>query len=338
MLYGSIEGVGKPVSRIVLGTAYPALTSGTQDPGELADLLNTAVSTGINTIDTAKVYGQSQAMLGGWIAGLSKNERDRLVIETKGCHPLDDGTPRVTQQALDEDIDDSLNKLNVDYIDVYLLHRDNPQVPAGEIVEWLNAQQQAGHIRAFGGSNWTSDRLAEANDYAAAHGLTPFTVSSPNFSLAAQEGDPWIGSSVTLNGADGAANARELDWYRGSQMAVFAYSVLGRGFMTGMFTSDDRAAAEARLDEPARRGYCYASNFERLRRAEILAIRKHVSVPQIAIAWAFAHDLNLYALLSCTSEAIIRSNAAALDLTLSPEEAAWLNLESEELETELDVE
>ena len=332
MQYGSIRGVDKPVSRIVLGTAYEALTSGRQDPVELADLLDTAFAAGINTLDTAKVYGQSQTMLGGWLKSKTNAERDQLVIETKGCHPLDDGTPRVNESALAEDIDDSLNKLNIDYIDIYMLHRDDPNIPAGDIVEWLNAQQASGRIRAFGGSNWTSARLAEANDYAAAHGLTPFVVSSPNYSLSAQEGNPWIGNSVTLNGADQTTNSQELDWYRGSQMAVFAYSVLGRGFMTGMFRSNDRAKAESRLDEAAQRGYCYPHNFERLRRAEILAARKGVSVAQIAIAWVFAHGLNLYALLSCTSEAIIHSNVSALDVELTPVEAAWLNLERNELD------
>ncbi|NMM93959.1 aldo/keto reductase [Bifidobacterium oedipodis] len=322
MQYGTITGLDKPVSRIVFGTAYGSLLNGTQRPEELAALLDTAIANGINTIDTAKAYGQAQAMIGNWLKG--RDDRDQLVIETKGCHPLDDGTERVTKRDLDEDVDDSLNKLNTDYIDIYLLHRDNPQVPAGEIVEWLNEHHQAGRIKAFGGSNWSPNRIAEANAYAAEHGLVPFTVSSPNYSLAVQEGTPWAGVCTTLNGDDMQADR---EWYRDNRMAVFAYSVLGRGFMTGMFRSDDRATAEARLDEFARRGYCYPDNFERLRRAEILAAERGVPVAQIAVAWVFTQGLDMYALLSCTSDEIIRSNAAALDICLTETEAAWLNLE-----------
>ncbi|WP_223851982.1 aldo/keto reductase [Bifidobacterium myosotis] len=322
MKYGSINGVNKPASRIVFGTAYAALVSGDQEPEEFGALIETAIDTGINTIDTAKQYGAAQDTVGAWLAHY--RQRDQLVIETKGCHPSEDGTSRVTEEDLSNDLLESLDKLHTSYVDVYLLHRDDPSVPAGDIVEWLNAQHRAGRIHAFGGSNWTPKRIQEANDYAAAHDLIPFAVSSPNYSLAVQEDNPWMGDCSTLNGA---SMAEDRAWYRANQLPMFAYSVLGRGFMTGMFASDDLDTAEQRLDEAARKGYCYPDNFERLRRAEILAARKSASVAQIAIAWVLSQDLNVYALLSCTSPAIIASNVGALAVDLTPEEMRWLNLE-----------
>ena len=79
----------------------------------------------------------------------------------------------------------------MDKIDLYVLHRDDPEKPVGPIVETLHAAKEAGQVGAYGGSNWGADRLQEANAYAAAHGLTPFAASSPQFSLAVQQEPPW---------------------------------------------------------------------------------------------------------------------------------------------------
>lgn len=322
MKYGKVQGIDTPVSRIVFGTAFGSFLSGDGDP---APLIDKAVELGINTFDCAKGYGHAQEMLGNWLK--TRKDRERFVIETKGCHPLvseNYAKSRVTKEALDADLAESLEQLHTPYVDLYLLHRDDPNVPAGEIVEWLNEHYRKGEIRAFGGSNWTPERITEANDYAKAHDLVPFTVSSPNYSLAVEEKDPWIGVSITLGGED---KATDREWYRANQMAVFAYSVLGRGFMTGMFRSDDREAAECKLDEPARVGFLFDNNFERLRRAEILAENKGCAVAQIAAAWVLYQGMNVFALLSCTSVPIIESNAGAVDIELTARECAWLNLE-----------
>lgn len=210
---------------------------------------------------------------------------------------------------------------------MYLLHRDDPRVPAGEIVEWLNEHRRKGEIRTFGGSNWTPARLKEANEYAAQHGLTPMSVSSPNYSLAVEHNNPWIGVGTTLNGPDKTADR---EWYRRTGLAVFAYSSLARGFMTGMFRSSRPDIAAARLDEAAREGFMYPDNFERLRRAEILAERKHVSVAQIALAWVLSQNMNVFAIASCSSPEHLKTSVDAVDVELDGHECAWLNLESED--------
>lgn len=321
MRYGRIEGVDKPVSRVVCGTAFKVMLEG----GDASELLDRAVACGINAFDCAENYGKAEISLGDWLKG--RNDRERLVIETKGCHPdFGEGwvRSRVTKEALDRDLAQSLDRLHTGYVDIYMLHRDDPDVPAGEIVEWLNEHHRKGEIRAFGGSNWSCARIAEANRYAAEHDLTPFTVSSPNFSLAVEHENPWVGEGVTIGGGDHAADR---DWYRGNGMAVFAYSALARGFMTGMFPSSDRASAECVLDKEARKGFLYDDNFERLHRTEQLAGRKGATVAQIAVAWLFHQGMNVFALLSCTSLPIIEANAGAADIDLTDEECAWLNLD-----------
>lgn len=91
------------------------------------------------------------------------------------------------------DCHNSLAKLKTSHIQLYLLHRDDPQVPVGPIMETLNRLHAEGKIGVFGASNWTMERMMEANEYAYKHGLVPFTVSSPNFGLANQLDDPWGG-------------------------------------------------------------------------------------------------------------------------------------------------
>ena len=153
------------------------------------------------------------------------------------CHPYD-GRDRVTPENLKHDIEQSFERLGTDYIDIYLMHRDDPKVEPGPMVEILNEYHKAGRIGAFGGSNWTHQRIAEANQYAGEHGLIPFTVSSPNFGLCDQIGDPWGGGPgcVTISGP---SNAEARAWYRDNQIPVLAYSSLGRGMFAGIVKSDD---------------------------------------------------------------------------------------------------
>ena len=166
MQYGKIVGVNKPVSRLVLGTMI--VDSREQERSNA--LLDAVVAHGGNTLDTANVYagGNSERGIGQWMQ--ARGNRDDLVILTKGSHPNAD-RQRVTPFDLTSDLYDSFARLKTDYIDIYLLHRDNMALPVGPIVEILNEHHAAGRIGAFGGSNWTYERLAEANDYAAKHGL-----------------------------------------------------------------------------------------------------------------------------------------------------------------------
>ena len=223
MEYGNIAGVKQPVPRILLGTAVKPMLLG-QDADEMLDA---AVGNGINAFDTARNYGGAEASLGRWLK--KRGVRGEVVLLSKCAHPDERGS-RVNERAIREDFARSQEALGIDYIDIYLLHRDDERVPVGEIVELLNAMHREGKIGAFGGSNWTHERLAAANEYARSRGLIPFAASSPNFGLAHQMCDPWGGGCVTISGAENGA-ARE--WYRKTQLPVIAYSSLGRGLLAG---------------------------------------------------------------------------------------------------------
>jgi len=208
-----------------------------------------------------------------------------------------------------------------------VLHRDDPDLPVGPIVECLNRLHTKGKIRAFGGSNWSHQRLQQANDYALAHGLLPFTASSPHYSLAEQVDDPWGPGCVGISGP-GQVAAR--DWYQATGLPAFAYSSLARGFFSGRISRANWAAVQERVDGACKRAYCHEVNFQRLDRAEELAAEKGVSVPQIALAYVLGQPLNLFALIGAANADEVAANVAALDITLTAAEMAWLDLRADE--------
>ncbi|MCD8097523.1 MAG: aldo/keto reductase [Lachnospiraceae bacterium] len=320
MQYSRIKYVENPVSRIVFGCAIPPMLKGEN----VNELLDDILALGITTFDTAENYGLSEVSLGQWLR--ARNNRSDLVIISKGCHPYD-GKHRVTPEDLKHDIEQSFERLGTDYIDIYMLHRDNKAYPVGPIVEILNEYHRSGKIGAFGGSNWTHQRIAEANQYAADHDLVPFTVSSPNFGLCDQIGDPWGGGDgcVTISGP---ANAEARAWYTENKIPIFAYSSLGRGMLSGQVKSDDMEGAKKILDPNAVKGYCYPENFERLARVEKLAAEKGYTVPQVALSFVLNQPFETYALVSVPKGEWMESNLKALDIKLTDEEVRWLDLRS----------
>ncbi len=316
-LYTVIKGMDKKVSRLVYGTAFIPMLYG-RDCNEMLDI---AYESGITTFDTARNYAGSEISLGKWIK--DRNLAKEVVILSKCAHPDENGK-RVNEKAIREDFAKSQEYLGVDCIDIYMLHRDDTFVPAGEVVEIMNALKNEGKIKVFGCSNWTADRIEQANNYAAQRNLTPFTVSSPNFSLARQIQDPWGGGCVSITGDD---NVADREYYRKTQMPVFAYSSMGRGFFSGRFRSDEREKARTILDGVALKAYDADDNFERLRRSEILAELYGVTVGQIALRWIFTRGLNAFAIVAMKDKKYIELNKRALSLPLTKKQSDYLNLE-----------
>lgn len=327
MVYKKIPYVDKQISPIVFGTATKALFDAIDESRpdieecrqKAFQLMDDVFAAGINCFDCSDHYGEE--ILGEWIE--LRGIRDKVVIFSKCAHP-NKWRDRITDFDILYDIHNGLKKLRTDFIDIYMLHRDNPNVPVGMIVDTMNRLYDEGKIGAFGGSNWTYQRIEEANEYAAKHNLIPFTVSSPNFGLAEQVDNPWVGECTTLSGPQ---NAIARKWYKDNNIAVFAYSALARGFFSGAFKSDEPEKAKEILDEAGIKGYFCDSNLERLRRAEILAKEKGVSVAQIALAWIFANPLETFLLTSPVNKQQISENVASENIKLTNEEFLWLDLQ-----------
>ncbi len=310
MQYQTIPNVPRPVSRLIFGTSNPRFRRG-DDCGAFLDEL---VRMGITAFDTARVYGKAERVLGQWMS--SRGNREEVVILSKGGHPAL-FIPRLSERAIRRDLSVSCRELQTDRIDIYLLHRDDPRRPAGEYVEILNALHAEGRIGAFGGSNWTQRRIEEANEYAYRKNLVPFTVSSPYFGLADMKGDPFGNGAVSIAGH---GNEASREWYRAQGMAVCAYSALGSGFFSG------RVKRPSDLKGWPRRAFATEENFERLRRCEELARERGASPAQIALAWALAEEMNVFAIVTSTNLSRMRLNLGALAIQLSEEERRYLDL------------
>jgi len=315
MEYGHLSGINKPISRLVQGT----IMCKTSEQDKTNELLDSVYQHGINTFDTAHVYGNgdNERSVGAWVN--SRGLRDEIVLIGKGAH-LNQDRQRVTPFDISADIHDSLARFKTDYIDLYLLHRDDPDVPVGPIVERLHEHKEKGHILAYGGSNWSHERVAAANAYAATHGLTSFAASSPNFSLADQAQPPWQGC-ITISGPSHKA-ARA--WYRKSELPLFTWSSLAGGFFSGRFRQDNIDTFETYLDKLCVDVYCFGENWGRLERAEQLAAEKGVSLPQIALAYVLNQPQDIYALIACWTPEEVADNVKALAIQLTTEEIKWL--------------
>ncbi len=320
MKYGKIPGIDKPISRLVQGTVMVR----SEDIDYGFALMDDVYERGCRCFDTGHVYGSgdNERSFGKWVH--SRGVREEIVVLGKGAHHNQDRR-RVTPFDITADIHDSLARFDFDYIDLYVLHRDDPSVPVGPIVETLNEHKEAGLIRAFGGSNWSHDRIAAANVYAKEHGLTPFVVSSPNFSLAEQVNEPWP-ECVSI-GAEPGDDARE--WYADHDVALFPWSSLAGGFFTGRITRDNKDEVEGYL-KLAVHCYGYEQNFKRLDRVRELAEEKGLTIPQVALGYVLHYPgLNVFALSGPRTREEFEDNLQALNVELTPDEIAWLELKTD---------
>jgi len=319
MEYAKIPYVEKPVSRILFGTAAPPYFLGQEGDA----LLDAVLSMGVNVFDLARNYMGAEISIGNWME--KRGNRDDLVLLSKCAHPSFFGGKRVTEEDIRKDFRKSSEYLHTGYIDIYLLHRDDPDVDPGVPVEIFNAMHAEGKIGAFGGSNWKHQRVEQANEYAYKHNLIPFTVSSPNFGLAEQVADPWGGGCETISGP---SNREAREWYQKNSIPVIAYSSLGRGLFSGRVKGDEPEKAAEVLDEVAMKGYACEANFERLRRCEQMAKKKDCRVPQIAMAWIYQQPVQTFAVVSTSKPERMQENVDALSVELTPEELAWLDLQN----------
>ena len=300
MKYGQIPGVAKPVSRLIMGCD--------NQPGmaHTAVMCDNFFARGGNCFDTAHIYGggRMERLVGQWIK--NRGVRAQVNIIGKGAH-----SPNCYPEFITRQLHESLERLQTDHVDIYLMHRDNPEVPVGEFVEVINEHLRAGRLRAWGGSNWTLARVDAAVAYAQSKGLIGPAAVSNNFSLAEMVQPPWDGC---LAASDAASRA----WFTERQIPLLAWSSQARGFFT------DRAGPEKHEDEELVRCWYSAANFARRARAYELAAKKRVEPINIALAYVLAQPFPTFALIGPRTLAETTSSFRALEVELTAEEVGWL--------------
>ena len=304
MAYGTIPGVDKQLSRLVMGC------DNQMNLAHASAMFDAFYEMGGTTFDTAYIYvgGYIEKLFGQWVR--NRGVRDDVVVITKGAH-----TPHCDPESITRQLEESLERQGTDHADLYMMHRDNPEIPVGEFVDVMDEHLRAGRIRAYGGSNWTPARVDEANEYARANGRTGFTILSNHFGLAEALDVPWAGCVH-------ATDAESKAWLEERGIALLPWSSQARGFFTG------RAHPEDLSDPELVRCYYSEENFERLARAEQLGAERGVPATAIALAFVLHQRFPTFALFGPRSIAEMRSSTLGLGVELSEQEMAWLDLKS----------
>jgi predicted dehydrogenase/aryl-alcohol dehydrogenase-like predicted oxidoreductase len=295
-----LPGARRPASALALGAV------GVQNISHAGLLFDRFFERGGNTFDTAWQYrnGDSDRLLGHWQA--SRGVRDEIVLIGKGAH-----SPLCYPDVIPRQLTDTLDRLQTGRLDLYLMHRDNPDIAVGEFVDVLDAEIRAGRIGSWGGSNWTRERLDEAIAYAEANGRHgPATVSN-NFSLADMIQPVWAGCIAS-------SDAEWRAWLRQRQMPLLAWSSQARGFFT------DRGGRDRHADPELERCWYGETNFRRRDRAAELGARIGKSANQVALAYGLHQDFPILPLIGPLTLEELEDSLQALDIALTPEEVRWL--------------
>ncbi|MBZ9898134.1 aldo/keto reductase [Mesorhizobium sp. BR1-1-6] len=298
----AIPGLSKPASIVALGFEdFRTFSSG-------SILLDAFFEAGGNLFDTGYVYGggYTETLLGQWLK--NRGVREQSVVIAKGAH-----SPLCYPDVIGKQLVQSLDRLQTDHVDIYFMHRDNPDVPVGEFVDAMDREVKAGRIRGpFGGSNWTMQRMDEAIAYAERTGKQKPGALSNNFSLAEMLEPIWAGC-VTSSTDDWKA------WLTARQMPNFAWSSQGRGFFT------ERAGRDRRDNEELVRVWYSERNFGRRDRAIELAARLGKSPIHVALAYVLNQPFPSVPLIGPRTLGELDDSLRALDIALSPADLQWLD-------------
>jgi aryl-alcohol dehydrogenase-like predicted oxidoreductase len=289
-------------------------------------LLDAYAARGGNFIDTAQIYSnwvpgppsRSEIRIGMWLR--SRRLADKVFVATKGGHPLLEtmNISRLSPEEILFDIDESRRRLGLETLPLFYLHRDDPARPVGEMIDALAAAVAAGKIRYFACSNWKVDRIAAAQEYAAAHGRPGFVADQPRWSLARV--NPASQSDPTLVEMDEELYAYHLK----TNLPAVPYSSQAQGFFSGAY-GRTIAHPAARVGEKVLGYYANEANFSRLDRVTQLARQLGRSTTHVALAWLLAQPFPVFPVIGPSSLAHLEDSLAAHDLALTPDQARWLD-------------
>src|SRR3954452_4741725 len=297
-------GQGLEVSEQGLGCMGMSAWYGPTDEAESIAAIQRALELGIDFIDTADVYGQgaNEQLVGKAIAG----RREEFVIATNfGNRWFDDGRRTIdgSPEYVHAAIDRSLQRLRVDYVHLYYQHRVDANTPIEDTVGAMAELVTAGKVRHLGLSEAGPDTIRRA------HAVHPITALQSEWSL-------WTRDPET-NGV--------LETVRELGIGFVAYSPLGRGMLTGRFTSpDDIEEDDFRKRHPRFSGDNFQRNLDLVAVVEEIAREKGCTPGQVALAWAVSRGEDVVPIPGTKRHSYLEENAPAVDVTLADHELARL--------------
>ncbi|MEI6295657.1 MAG: aldo/keto reductase [Actinomycetes bacterium] len=293
------------VSSLGLGCMGMSEFYGPRDDADSIAVILRFLDLGGNLIDTADMYGpfKNEELVGKAIAG----RRDEVVLATKfGNERFADGTRRIngSPEYVIKACNDSLKRLNVDYIDLYYQHRVDRSVPVEETWGALKQLVDSGKVRHLGISEASAETIRRAN---AVH---PITALQSEWSLWTRD--------IEANGI--LATVQELG------IGFVPYSPLGRGFLTGAITTiDDLAADDTRRTHPRFKGDNFSQNMKIVSAVKDMAEKKGITPAQLALAWLLARGENIVPIPGTRKISRLEENLGSLEVVLDKSDVDSLN-------------
>lgn len=302
---------GDGISDLILGTG--GYGSRKDDDAFYYEMLDCYLAAGGNTLDTAAVYGESERTIGRLLKTYGI-DRSHIIISTKGAHPplSNIHSSRMNAADIEHDLKNSLHDLGCGYIDIYYLHRDDKNIPAGEIINILNQYIDNGSVRALGASNWSCERIAEANTYAAAKNIAGFTFSQIYHSLARLTPDEYGDDTLVC------MNDTERAGYAANGIPVMAYTSQARGFFFKNYDLPENEVT-GRFATPENRA--------RLIRLKTLCKTKNYTPQSVILSYltSSANSFVSLPVIGASSESQLRETTENCGLELSITELNYLN-------------
>lgn len=312
--YTTLGSTGLVVSRFAFGAM--TFTAGNKSVAAvykvgagLADqLVGRALDAGITFFDTADGYagGESETLLGRAL----KSRRESVVIATKVGFRTGDALIQagLSRRHILWSIDQSLKRLGTDWVDVYIVHREDAVTPLEETLAALDAVVKSGKARYLGFSNWSAWRVAAAMEIQRANGLAPFTHGQMYYSL--------LGRDVERD---------VIPVLRRYNLGLTVWSPLASGFLSGKYTRDSLANHDNRLSGFDILPFDKEKAFVLVERLREMAAQHQATVAQVAIAWLLAKDAVTSVILGASKLQQLEDNLGAVDVKLSAAELAELD-------------
>lgn len=309
MLKATIPNTDLHVTRLCYGTNM--LGDSIDQAGSEA-LLDRFVALGGTFIDSARAYGayHSEKTIGTW---LKSREPSDLVIATKGIWKDKDFNSRFTAAELDSDLNASLQDLGVDTIDLYWLHTDDDTRPFEPIMDALIRHKKAGHIRWFGASNWSPERIFAANAYAASQGSEGFIAIQPMWGLARPNRPEAMVAGYGIHYEEGLQPVHE------AGLAMIPYTSQSFGF----FATLD-AKGEAGLSDFQRRMFLNDQNRKRMKAVQRIAASRGEDAATIALAYLLEQSLPTFPIIGTSRPDQLNASVRADIVKLTSDELSDL--------------
>lgn len=307
--YRALGRSGLKVSPLCLGAMNFGNSAFGCDEETSVDIIHAYLDGGHNFIDTANVYSEtkSETIVGKAVKG----RRDSVVIATKAASPLgpgpfDGGTSR---KAVMKAVDDSLRRLDTDYIDLYQMHRYDFTVPVEETMSTLNDLVRAGKVRHIGVSNWAASHIMDAVRVIQANGWEPIISLQPQYSILTRDIEVEIVPVCQQFG-----------------IGVIPWSPLGGGMLTGKYKRDQEPAEDTRFGAPDPRTQAmwrpYAlreRNFAIVDKVLDVANKAGISPIELSLGWLLTKPQVASPIIGPKTIQQLQDNLKALDVTLPPD-------------------